>query len=80
MQYEEDKMFFKSSVLNESLHENTDDNCVRVASFTISINLITKNTVTLHRNIHNCNWTAPDVKTQSASSVVLQHRLLPAEL
>jgi hypothetical protein len=43
---------FKPTIGNESLHEITNDNGVRVQSFATSKNLTVKSTMFPHRNIH----------------------------
>jgi hypothetical protein len=43
--------FFNPTNGNESLHEISNDNLVRVVDFTISKNLIVKSTMFPHRNI-----------------------------
>jgi hypothetical protein len=55
---------FKSTIGNESLHEISNDNGVRVVNFTISKNLIVKRTMPPHSNIHKFTWTSPDGKPQ----------------
>ena len=43
---------FKSTIGNGSLHQDTNDNGVRIVNFTTSKNLDVKSTIFLHRNIH----------------------------
>ena len=43
---------FKLTVGNESLHEDSNDNGVRIVNFTMSKNLIVKSTMFPHRDIH----------------------------
>jgi hypothetical protein len=48
---------FKPMIGNESLHEDSNDNGVRVVNFAASKNLVVKSTMFPHRNIHkfkNC--------------------------
>jgi hypothetical protein len=40
---------FKPTIQNESLHENSNDNGVRVVNFATSENLIVKSSMFLHR-------------------------------
>jgi hypothetical protein len=54
---------FKSATGNESLHEISNDNGVKVVNFATSKNLIVKSTIFPHRNIHRFTWTYPDGKT-----------------
>jgi hypothetical protein len=51
---------FKPSVGNENLHEISNDNGVRVVSFSTSTNLVIKSTMFPHHNIHKCTWMSPD--------------------
>jgi hypothetical protein len=53
---------FKPTTGNESLHEISNDNGVRLVYFAISKNLRVKRTVFPHRNIHKYTWTSPDGK------------------
>jgi hypothetical protein len=50
----------KSTIGNESLHEISNDNGVRVVNFSTSKNLIVKSTMFPHPNIHKYTWTSPD--------------------
>jgi hypothetical protein len=56
---------FKPRVGNESLHEISNDNGVRVAHFATSKNLTVKSRMFPHSNIHKFTWTSPDEKTHS---------------
>jgi hypothetical protein len=53
---------FKPTIGNESLHETSNDNGVRVVNFTTSKNLVVKITMFPHRKIHKYTWTSPDAK------------------
>jgi hypothetical protein len=55
---------FKLTIENEGLHEISNDNGVRVVNFVISKNLVVKNTVFPHCNIHKYTWTFPEGETQ----------------
>jgi exonuclease III len=48
------KDIFKPIIGNESLHEVSNDNGVRVVNFATSENLTVKSTMLPHRNIHKC--------------------------
>jgi exonuclease III len=50
---------FKPTIGNESLHEISNDNGVRVVSFATSKNLLVNSTMFPHRNIHKYTWTSP---------------------
>jgi hypothetical protein len=55
---------FKPTIGNESLHEISNDNEVRLVNFATSKNLRVKRTMFPHRNIHKYvyTWTSPDGK------------------
>jgi len=40
---------------NEILHQDLNDNGMRIVNFATSKNLVLKSTILLHRNIHKCN-------------------------
>jgi endonuclease/exonuclease/phosphatase family metal-dependent hydrolase len=62
---------FKPIIGNESLHEASNDNGVRVVNFTTSKNLIVKSTTFPHGDIHKHTWTSPDGVTHSQIDHVL---------
>ena len=43
---------FKLTIGNESLHQDTNDNGVRIVNFAASKNLVVKSTMFPHRDIH----------------------------
>jgi len=51
---------FKPTIGNESLHQDSNDNGIRIVNFTTSKNLVVKNAMFPHRNIHKYSWTSPD--------------------
>ena len=51
---------FKPTIGNESPHQDSNDNGVRIVHFGTSKNLVVKSTMFPHRNIHKCTWTSPD--------------------
>jgi hypothetical protein len=51
---------FKPTIGNESLHEISNDNGIRIVNFATSKNLRVKSTMSPHRNIHKYTWTTPD--------------------
>jgi endonuclease/exonuclease/phosphatase family metal-dependent hydrolase len=61
----ESEDIFKPIIGNESLHEASNDNGVRVVNFAISKNLILKSTTFPHRDIHKHTWTSPDGVTHN---------------
>jgi exonuclease III len=54
---------FKPTIGNESSHEISNENGVRVTKFT-SKTLVVESTMFPHRSIHKYTWTSPDLKTQ----------------
>jgi hypothetical protein len=54
---------FKPIVGNESSHEISNDNGVRVVNFATSKNLVVKSTMFPHLSIHKYTWTCTDGKT-----------------
>jgi hypothetical protein len=65
---------FKPTIGNESLHEDSNDNGVRVVNFATSKNLAVKSTIFPHQNIHKYSWTSPDGKTRNQIDHVLIDR------
>jgi hypothetical protein len=62
---------FKPILGNESLHEASKDNGVRVANFATSKYLIVISTTLPHRDIHKHIWTSPDCVTHNQIDHVL---------
>ena len=62
---------FKPTVGNESLHQDSNDNDVRIVNFATSKNLVVKSTMFPHQNIHMYTWTSPDGKTQNQIDQIL---------
>jgi hypothetical protein len=50
---------FKPTIGNESLHESTNDNGVRLVNFATSKTPGVKSTMFPHRNSHKYTWTSP---------------------
>jgi hypothetical protein len=65
---------FKLTIGNESLHEISNDNGVRVVNFAITKNLIVKSTMFPHRNIHKYTWTSPNGNTHNQIDHILIDR------
>jgi exonuclease III len=55
---------FEPTIGNESSHEISNDNAVRVVNFATSKNLIVECTMFPYRSIHKYTWTSPYGKTQ----------------
>ena len=56
---------FKPTIGNESLHQDSNDNEVGIVNFGTSKNLVVKNMMFPHRNIHKCTWTSSDGQTHN---------------
>ena len=65
---------FKPTIGNESLHQVSIDNGVRIVNFATSINLVVKRTMFPHRNIRKYTWTSPDGKTHNQTDHILIDR------
>jgi hypothetical protein len=65
---------FKPTTGNESLHENSNDNGVRILNFDTSKNLIVKSTMFTNHNIHKFTLTSPDGKTHDQIGHILIDR------
>jgi hypothetical protein len=65
---------FKTTIGNESLHEISNDNGVRLINFVTSKNLTVKSTMFPHRNINKFTWTSPDGKTHNQIDHILIDR------
>jgi hypothetical protein len=65
---------FKPIIGNESLHEASNDNGVRVVNFATLKNLIVKSTTFLHRDIHKHTWTSPDGVKHNQTDHVLRDK------
>jgi hypothetical protein len=59
------KDIFKPTIWNESLHQVSNNNGVRIVNFATSNNMVVKSTMFPHRNIHKYTWTTPDGKTHN---------------
>jgi hypothetical protein len=65
---------FKPTIVNEGLHEISNDNGVRVVNFVTSKNHIVRSTMFPHRNIHKYTWTSPDGNTHNQIDHILIDR------
>jgi len=65
---------FKPTIGQESLHQDSNDNGVRLVNFAKSQNLVVKSTMFPHQNIHKYTWTSPDGKTHNQIDHVLLDR------
>jgi hypothetical protein len=62
---------FKTTIGNESLHEISNDNGVRVVNFATSKYLTVRSTMFPHHNIHKVTWTSPDGRTHNQIDHIL---------
>jgi len=74
MQIWEREDIFEPTVWNESLHQDNNNNGVRIVNFTTSRSLHVKSTMFLHRNLHKYIWTSPDGKTHKQIDHILIDR------
>jgi hypothetical protein len=65
---------FKPTIGNESLHEISNDNGVRIVNFATSKNLVVKSTMYPHRKIHKHTWTSPEGNTHNQIDHILIDR------
>ena len=65
---------FRPTVGKESLHQDSNDNGVRLVNFATPKNLVVKSTMFPHRNIHKYTWTSPDGKTNNQIDHILIDR------
>ena len=59
------KNIFKPTLENESLHQDSNNDGVRIVKFAISKNLVVKSKMFSHRKFHKYTYTCPDGKTQN---------------
>jgi hypothetical protein len=71
---------FKLTAKNESSHETSNDNRVRVVNFATSKNLIVKSTMFPHYKIHKYTWTSSYGKTHNQTDHVLIDRRLQSSI
>ena len=65
---------FKPTIGNVSLHQDSNDNGVRILNFVTRNNLIVKSTMFPHQNLHKYTWTSPDGKTHKQIDHILINR------
>ena len=65
---------FKPTIGNESLHQDINDNGVKIVNFGTSKNIVVKSTMFPHQNIHKCTWTSPDGQTHNQIDRILIDR------
>jgi len=62
---------FNPTIGQESLHQDSKDNGVKLVKFSTSKNLVVTSKMFPHRNIHKYTWTSPDDKTHNQIDHVL---------
>jgi hypothetical protein len=65
---------FKPTIANESLHEISNVNGVKLVNFATSKNRRVKSMMFPHRNIHKYTWTSPDGKTHNQINHIMVDR------
>jgi hypothetical protein len=58
------------------VHQDSNDNGVRIVKFATSKNLVVKSTMFQHQNIKEYTWTSPDGKTDNQINHILIERRL----
>jgi len=64
-------IFFKPTIGNDSLHQDTNDKGVRIVNPTTPKNLVVKSTIFPHRNIYRDAWSSPNGKTHKQIEQIL---------
>jgi hypothetical protein len=71
---------FKLTIGDESSHEISNGNAVRIVNFALSIKLAVKSTMFPHRSIHKYTWTSSDVNRQKQIDQIsvdrIQHSII----
>jgi len=65
---------FKLAFGSESLHQNSNDNGVRIVNYATSKNLVVRGTMFLHQNIYNYTCCSPNGKTHNQIDHILIDR------
>jgi hypothetical protein len=60
---------FKPTIVNESLHEISNDSGDRVVNFATAKNLVVKSTMFPHRKIHKYTWTSAEGNTHTTTLI-----------
>jgi hypothetical protein len=63
---------FKLTIWNESVHQESNDNGVRIVNFATSTNLVVNSEMFPHSKLLKYNWTYPDGK----SHIQIDHILI----
>ena len=62
---------FGSAIGSKSLHEESNDNGVRMASYACMNNMVIGGTIFPHKNIHKRTWTTPDGRSHNQIDHIL---------
>ena len=65
---------FKQTIGNESLHQDSNDNGVRIVNYATSKNQVLKSTMFPHRDIHTYIWNSLHGKTHNQINHILLDR------
>jgi hypothetical protein len=65
---------FRPTIGTESLHQDSNNNGVRMVNSATSKNLVVKSTKFQHRSIQKYTWTSPDGQTHNHIDHMLIHR------
>jgi hypothetical protein len=65
---------FKLTIGNESVHQDSSDNGIRIVNFATSKNLVFKLKMFQHPNIYKYTWTSSDGKTHNQIDHILVER------
>jgi len=65
---------FKLTIGNESLHQDSNDNGVRIINFATPKNLVVISMMSPHQNIHKYAWTSTDGYTHNQIDHILKDR------
>ena len=68
------EIIFKPTIGNESLHQNSNDNGVRIVNFATSKNLVVKSTMFPHQNIHKYTWTSDGQTHNQIDHILIDRR------
>jgi len=62
----------KPTIGNESLHQGSNDNGIRIVNLATPKNQVVQRTMFPHQNIHKYTWTTPDGKTHNRIDHILK--------
>jgi len=65
---------FKLTIGNESLHQDSNDNGVRIVNYATSKNPVVKSTMFQHWNIHKYTWTSSEEETDNQVDILIKRR------